>query len=217
MPLFAYQRQGVAFLKGHNGRALLADRMGLGKTIQTIAWLRHRRSARPVVVVCPTSVRLNWQRKIKAWLGKRLICRSQPRPTPAAMPASPLSSSIMTSCLTGSIGCASLNRRVVVVDKAHYIKSNAAMRTKAVKALVKGVPHLIGLTRTPIVNRPVKAFNIIKLIDKTAIPNWLAYTRRYCAPKFNGFAWTFNGATKTKDYTTSWSARSCCAAIRSMS
>ena len=199
MPLFAYQRQGVAFFEGRNGRALLADEMGLGKTIQTIAWLRHRRWRGRSSSSAVPALGLNWQREIRAWLGEKAYLPVLTKADASGYAGQPFATTHHDISSYWIDWLRELKPRVVVVDEAHYIKSNAAMRTQAVKALVKGVLHLIGLTGTPIVNRLVEAFNIIKLIDKTAIPNWLAYTRRHRALKFNGFAWTFNGATKTKE------------------
>ena len=43
-----------------DGRVLIADDMGLGKTLQAIAVMSHYRSDWPLLVVCPSSVRLTW-------------------------------------------------------------------------------------------------------------------------------------------------------------
>jgi hypothetical protein len=87
----------------------------------------------------------------------------------------------------------------VLVSNCQAIKSTGAKRTKAVKKLAKGIRHVIGLTGTPIVNRPIEVFNILYIIDKTAIPNFHTFTRRYCAAKFNGFGWDYSGASNTKE------------------
>lgn len=44
----------------HDGRVLIADDMGLGKTLQAIAVMSHYRSDWPLLVICPSSVRLTW-------------------------------------------------------------------------------------------------------------------------------------------------------------
>ena len=68
--LRGYQRRGYSWLKHLTDRgfgALLADDMGLGKTIQTIAWLMKRREAddaKPVLIVAPVSVTMNWMREL---------------------------------------------------------------------------------------------------------------------------------------------------------
>lgn len=69
-PLYPYQEEGVAFLencKQFKG-ALIGDQPGLGKTIETLAWLAINPKARPVLVVTQASIKRNWQREIDKWL-----------------------------------------------------------------------------------------------------------------------------------------------------
>jgi SNF2 family DNA or RNA helicase len=64
-----YQLEGVTFLTQRDA-ALLADGMGLGKTVQAATALRlllRRPDARRALVVVPTSLRLNWQRELAKW------------------------------------------------------------------------------------------------------------------------------------------------------
>jgi len=86
-----------------------------------------------------------------------------------------------------------------LVHNCHYIKNNKAKRTKAVKALGKNIPHVIALSGTPIVNRPVEAYNALKLIDDTVVPNFWEYAQRYCGARHTGFGWDFTGASRTEE------------------
>jgi SNF2 family DNA or RNA helicase len=65
-PLLPYQREGVLHL-AFGERALLADEMGLGKTIQAIAaceLLARRKDIGRVLVVCPASLKAEWEEQI---------------------------------------------------------------------------------------------------------------------------------------------------------
>ena len=63
-----FQIQGVQFTEKCEGRVLLADQMGLGKTIQALAWLYSTQCGFPALVVCPATLKLNWEREIKNFL-----------------------------------------------------------------------------------------------------------------------------------------------------
>ena len=62
--LYPHQADGVSFLISKK-RAILADDMGLGKTRQAIVAAEVVAPEGPVLVVCPASLKLNWQREIK--------------------------------------------------------------------------------------------------------------------------------------------------------
>ena len=68
-PLLPYQREGVAALLSRR-EVLLADDMGLGKSIQTIAALRilfHQQKIANALLVCPASLLVQWQREFAKW------------------------------------------------------------------------------------------------------------------------------------------------------
>lgn len=67
-PLYPFQAEGVGFIEDRGGRVLIGDEMGLGKTVQALAWLQHKgNSALPAVVVCPASLKGNWERECREW------------------------------------------------------------------------------------------------------------------------------------------------------
>src|SRR4030042_31546 len=89
--------------------------------------------------------------------------------------------------------------RVLILDEIHMAKNNKAKRTKDVKMLGRVTPHVIGLSGTPIVNRPIEAFNAINLIEPTIAPSFWEYAQRYCAAKQTRFGWDFSGASHTQE------------------
>lgn len=56
--LNAYQKEGVAFVVAHGGKALLADQMGVGKSRQALALLAIYRWEWPCVIICPSSLKV---------------------------------------------------------------------------------------------------------------------------------------------------------------
>jgi SWI/SNF-related matrix-associated actin-dependent regulator of chromatin subfamily A-like protein 1 len=195
--LYPFQRKGVGFLEARNGRALIGDEMGLGKTVQALAWLQLHPEKRPAIIVSPASLKFNWRREAEAWLSDPDI---QILPTDQDRPFS--KDIIITNydILTDWIGpLLKQNPQVLIVDEIHYIKTPQAKRTKAVKKLGKSIPHIIGLSGTPIINRPIEGHTILKLIAPDKIPNRLDYAIRYCNAQHTVFGWDFNGSSETEE------------------
>ena len=200
--LFPFQKQGVDFIEQKQGRVLIADEMGLGKTIQALAWVHLHPEKKPVVIICPASLKLNWAQEIQMTLpGKQKIQIISG------------STAKQNNTIWGDIIIINYDiihrgwlepimkakPQVLIADEAHALKSNAALRTKAVKKLAKGIPHVLALTGTPIINRPIEAFNIIQMVDKTIFPNWFEYARHYCGAYKGRFGWDTSGATNTDE------------------
>jgi len=202
--LYPFQKKGVAFIEAKHGRALIGDEMGLGKTIQALAWLQLHPKLRPVVIVVPASLKLNWEREITRWMtnwGRVEILQG-----------TKINSIIASKLIQASIiiinydilsqwlkALEKLEPQVLIIDESHYIKNNTAKRTKAVKQLGKNIPHIIALSGTPIVNRPIEIYNAIRLIDPTVVPSRWEYARQYCNLRHNGYGWDMTGATNTDE------------------
>lgn len=67
-----YQKTGYEWLKvidSYNFGGILADDMGLGKTIQLLSvvlnYIQNENNPKPTIVVCPSSLTLNWENEIK--------------------------------------------------------------------------------------------------------------------------------------------------------
>ncbi len=196
--LFPFQKKGVAFIEAKDGRALIGDEMGLGKTIQALAWLHLHPEKRPAIILCPASLKLNWAKEVRETLpGKQNIQVLQgTKPCTITGDIVIINYDILNTWLEK---LQALKPQVLIFDEAHYIKNNSAQRTKATKKLAKKIPHVIALTGTPIVNRPVEGFNIIQTIDKTVLPNWWTFVHRYCGAHHNGFGWDFSGASNKEE------------------
>lgn len=201
--LIPFQAEGVVQVEHWNGRAVIADEMGLGKTVQALAWLQLRKDARPCVIICPASLKLNWQKEALKWMdGVEVIVlsgREAKRPNKADLYI--INYDIVDYWLPVFF---EIGIQAVILDEMHYIKkagtkADPVKRTRAVMKLCKGVPHVIGLTGTPIENKALELYNPIRIINPNLFPSEWLFKHRYCGAKHNGFGWTFNGATNTQE------------------
>lgn len=77
--LYEFQREGVKFCIEKQGRALLGDEMGLGKSLQAITVAAYYAQSWPLLVICPSSLRLTWKNELLRWLGvSALQCNAKP-------------------------------------------------------------------------------------------------------------------------------------------
>ena len=196
--LYPFQEFGVGYIEAKRGRALIADEMGLGKTIQALAWLQLHPELRPVVIVVPASLKLNWEKEIMDWMTKAGTIKilSGTTPTRLTKDIIIINYDIIFAWVNE---IKRLRPQVLILDEVHYTKNNQAKRTKAVKRLGKFIPHVIGLSGTPIVNRPIEIYNAVNIIDRTIFPSQWDYTEKYCARKYNGFGWDVSGASNTEE------------------
>jgi len=197
--LFPYQELGVAFLEEtpYKG-AIVADAPGLGKTIQTLAWMSLHTELRPVLIVVPASVKLNWAREIKKWL-----------PSEQAQVIMTGKDTIDLEAGIYIINYELFWRKeetfkhirpaITVFDECTYLKERKAKRTQAAIALGKRSKYVLGLSGTPIINRPMEFFNILNLINSDQFPNWFQFGKRYCDGQHNGYGWNFNGSSHLKE------------------
>ena len=69
--LAPFQWAAVRYALGAR-RTFLADEQGLGKTVEALAALEAD-GAYPAIVVCPASMKLDWQREAERWLPHRSV------------------------------------------------------------------------------------------------------------------------------------------------
>jgi hypothetical protein len=201
LKLYRFQAESVRFLESRRGRAVIAHEMGLGKTVISLSWLRIHPEARPAICVVPASLKINWQREARKWLANNeLIQVVSGRPNGNGQKLWGSVIVINYDILKDWVKAIKvLNPQAVVFDESHFLKNPKAQRTQAGKELTKNIPHVIAMSGTPIINRPSEFYNAINLVNPTVFPSWYKYASRYCAPKFNGFATEYTGASHTEE------------------
>lgn len=163
---------------------LFGDEPGLGKTVEALG-LANALGLRRLLVVCPGSVRLQWQAMARLWIvGKKpvrthVILKSSDGVNPVADVVI-ISYDLLRNKLLRDV-LARKQWDLLVLDEAHYLKNYEAARTKAVfgskDGLTTGISasaeRIAALTGTPLPNRPREAYTLARGLDFEAI-DWIS-------------------------------------------
>lgn len=251
MKLRPYQRVGIHLIEKFNGHVLLADEQGLGKTLQVLEWLRRHPEKRPVIIVCPASVKYVWEDQARDHCNLRtIICYGQKPPKKKKILSDKTIFVINYDILID--WCQYLRNikpQVVVFDEVHKIKNRGTLRTKAARLLCSPIrkipryclrllnvhenciqegswisfedeegdiiygfvsslskdglhatiktqiPHLMGLSGTPLTNRPAELWSSLNLIWPEYFPAFHPFAWDYCDPVFEYNRWSYKGSS----------------------
>lgn len=155
-----YQVAGVRHLLSLSS-GLLADDMGLGKTRQAVVAGRLAAGLGQVLVACPASLALNWEREIRAVYPQAVIAVVGRESREQWLVADWIIANYER--LGGLVREATLDLQVMLVDEAHYLKEHQAGRTRNAFVLAERVPRRFLLTGTPVLNREVEVHTLLRL------------------------------------------------------
>lgn len=198
--MFPFQLEGARSIRAFGGRALLADEQGLGKTVQALYWLRKKPSLRPAVVVAPASVKWGWHSEAVGLFDMRLTvldghCKKRTVPLPDG-DVYVLNYEILESWLPSLLR---VRPKCVILDEVHYIKDPRAKRSIAAHKLCRKARSVVGLSGTPMTNRPIELWSVLKAIRPDLFPSRTIYAWRYCKPRHTRWGWVFDGCTRAKE------------------
>lgn len=73
----------------------------------------------------------------------------------------------------------------VVLDEAHKLSNNTSIRYRTIEYFLKrsNIPYVFLLTGTPLTNKPMNLYHILKLIDADITHDYQYYVKRYCDGK----------------------------------
>lgn len=166
--LYDYQREGALFA-AQAGRCLIGDEMGLGKTIQAIGAaeiMARLFGVERVLVVCPTSLKHQWQREIERFTGRTAGVIGGLRPRRCEQYAEAGHFFKITNYDTIHADLDTIDAwspDLVILDEAQRIKNWATRTARSVKKLA--APYAIVLTGTPLENRLEELISIVQFVD----------------------------------------------------
>ena len=215
--ILALQKEGIKFLLSKKG-AILADQMGSGKTLQaTVAALES--GAKKILIVCPSSVKINWQREINYYQEFDTVIingRKWENAKFTIINYDILKNFHMIKTESNKEKYHLIENQhlldskfdLCIIDEAHNLKNKDSKRGAIMSDICKTIDNVWLLSGTPVANRPMDYFNLLKLIKSPLTENWKYYATRYCEGRQitttlkNGFkkkVWLTNGASNLEE------------------
>lgn len=205
--LYHYQKKGIAYSLGKK-RLINGDDMGLGKTAQSIATLVAG-GAKCILIICPATLKENWKREWKLWAGRdALILNDRVKRTwPQFYRVGMVNVFICNYESLKKYFVEKIDKHLddqgkakplrlnhihftenislfdaVVIDELHRCKDGSRQVSKFVMGITKGKEWVLGLTGTPVVNKPkdlISQLHIVGRLDQFG--GYKRFVDRFCA------------------------------------
>lgn len=182
---YPYQVEGIT--RGlEQKRLFIGDEPGLGKTLQSIG-IVDTANAYPCLVICPSSLKINWQREFEKFTDKKaLVLDDGTRTTwPYLLQMRMHHVAIVnyeslrkyfvwdiqggrkTFRLKDVVFCPQIKMfKSVIIDESHRVKDPGAQQTIFTKGIATGKEYVILLSGTPVVNRPSDLVSQLSIMDR---------------------------------------------------
>lgn len=202
-----FQKAGAAYLI-KNKKTFLADEMGTGKTIQSLAAIKAVKSTCSIIIV-PASLKLNWAREAKKWLGIKAVVLNGRKGQIKGRPEMIVANYDIYHHYLDQLRA--LEPDAVIFDESHRLKNHRSLRGRAADDLINGhlkdekgkkrlpgqrqIPYVWFLTGTPVLNRPnelLHPLSIMGALDKFG--GFWEFARRYIGARQGSFGLDMSGA-----------------------
>lgn len=182
-------RAASVVLQRMSGRAILADEVGLGKTIEAgivLSELRLRGLARQVLVLAPTGLVAQWGEEFERKFSIPTVVANRDGWTPTGEASAAIEDPVVLASLAAARRAPLRDRLtevewdLVVVDEAHRVRNPSTASSKLVRAL--RTRFLLLLTATPVENRIDDLYHLVSLVRPGHLGTIGDFRRRHGAP-----------------------------------
>ena len=197
---YPYQLKGIA-RRLELKRFMNCDEPGLGKTLQSIATI-NLANAFPCLVICPSSLKINWQREWEKFTDKKaMVLTDKVRDTWTFFYQTGMHQVFIVNYeslkkyfvqrIKKAEGWTlrdvefrnSINLfKSVIIDESHRCKSASTQQAKFCKGICTGKEWVIELTGTPVVNRPKDLIPQLAILNRMDdFGGYKPFVNRYCS------------------------------------
>jgi SNF2 family DNA or RNA helicase len=174
---YPHQIEAVQEIVGRlEGSALLADEVGLGKTVEAglvLEELMARGRVARALILCPAALLLQWQEELR----QKFARRAQIQPSAPPRQGIVLASLDWAKRDPQRRAYQAVDWDLVVVDEAHHLKSRRSQNHSFVAGLQR--KHLVLITATPIQNELAELYNLVSLVKPDIFGSYMQFYRRF--------------------------------------
>jgi SWI/SNF-related matrix-associated actin-dependent regulator 1 of chromatin subfamily A len=205
--LYPFQKEGTSFIKSLGFNGVIGDEPGLGKTAQSLACLadlHHNKKAFPAIVICPASIKLQWQEEINAWLDidkLRTTVLYGKNPKPHLIQESDIYIINFDIIFYWRNLLKKIKPQTVIPDELHKISNPTAQRTKGSLTLCNTAENNIWLSGTLFGGNVERLWILIKHFLPRAYSGVGRFRQRYMNIEFNPHTrrMHYSGAKNTQE------------------
>ncbi|MGO3110098.1 MAG: DEAD/DEAH box helicase, partial [Sphingobacterium sp.] len=184
--LRSYQVEGVRWMRGMQAQGwggILADDMGLGKTLQVITLLEHyyahKPSAKPSLIVIPTSLIFNWLEEYNKFAARRRVVVYHGTDRAAITNFEP--GTVVLTTYAMFLGEMSLLEKTpfayLILDESQNVKNHKSKRYKGIVKIT--ADHKIAMTGTPIENGVSDLYAQLSIVNPGLFKDYATFNRLY--------------------------------------
>lgn len=193
---YPFQKAGAKYMLSSR-RCFNGDDMGLGKTIQTLVAMEAG-NVYPHIIICPSVAKKKWRKEAKKWLPHRSSAILNDLNFSYHYDIMILNYEVVLKYLVREVRRFDKNNlykvreqikqiglKGITCDESHYLKNGKSKRTKAVRALSKGVDYRWLLSGTIIDNRPKEFISQLQILGRlNDLGGYKNFIRQYCDAEF---------------------------------
>lgn len=189
LPLLPHQQEGVEFIL-NNSSAFVCDDMGMGKT-RTVIEAMIQRSQFPILVICPSALKLNWRNEIARWVGIDLEIDN-------------LNQDIIITNYERmnkyKFEIQALPIKQLVLDESHSFKEESSKRTQLALAWSRKIPYKILISGTPMLNRPRELITQMEILNNIhKVGGREKFLEKYCNPRHSQYGIDYSGCSDLQE------------------
>jgi SNF2 family DNA or RNA helicase len=157
--------------------------MGVGKMIISVMLIaKHLDEIQPVMIVCKSTIMVQWAKKIASWAGVPCQVIDSGKDDPLWGLAKVIIISYDLLRRVKWLEEANQKVKTLIVDEVQNVKNHDAKRTQHLMKLAKGIKYVIGLSGTPIKNHAREYGPILMMVRPDKFPSQAKYERDWVSP-----------------------------------